>query len=225
MANVSKVSSTYNSITVQLINLDSSYNQETRYCHWYYKLSGASSYTYAGVVTLGNQISSGGNYTITSLNYNNLYDIKANVKTQNSGIDVTIGPESYSTNRVSAFSWTSSNGDATATQTRNAKSAVDNHGACTNFSYLVWNDMVNKLSEILTARGWSWARGSNNEYATQSNTLMSSNDKTMTALRFNSFKHNIGIHVSTGIDDVVQGAICYGHYFTDLVSIMNNSLR
>lgn len=119
------------------------------------------------------------------------------------------------------WSWTSANtgGNASRTQTRNAYTAVTSQGKLTSFSYLVWNDMCEKVKEVLDAFGYSWY--SNSSYSTFAKTKMTSSDREMTAKRFNSLRFNIGSHYSTGITDRSQGDIIYGSYFTTLMTCVN----
>lgn len=132
-------------------------------------------------------------------------------------IDLYIDPpEALPT--VDAWSWTTSNGNASSTLTRNAYNAVVNRTAVTNFSYLVWNDMVDKVKEILDALGGSW----DSSYATYANTKLSSSNKTLTAVKFNSLRYNIGSRYSTGISEVSPGDEVLGSYFTTLASCINN---
>lgn len=122
------------------------------------------------------------------------------------------------------WSWTSNNGDAGDTLTVGAYVAITDGGATSNFNYLVWNDLVNKVMDAKTAAEYSW----NAKYLSFSNTLMSDSDKTMTAARFNSVRYNIGIHQSTGLDEVVSGDPCLGSYFAALTTALNkwiNSLN
>lgn len=119
---------------------------------------------------------------------------------------------------VEEWSWNSSNGSASATQTKSAYNAITNKGTTDGFSYLVWNDMVDKVYEILDAIGGSW----NSKYASYSATKMSSTDKSLTAKRFNSLRYNIGLHYSTEIDEVYRGDTVYGRYFTMLSNCINS---
>jgi hypothetical protein len=57
---------------------------------------------------------------------------------------------------VDAWSWSVSNGSATTSQTSTAYSVALNHGVTSNFSYLVWNDMIDKINEVVVAAGYSW---------------------------------------------------------------------
>ena len=119
--------------------------------------------------------------------------------------------------KVDPWSWSQSNGDASASQTRAAYSAVSSKGRVSDFSYLVWNDMVNKVKEILDSQGLSW----NSRFASYAGTLMGSGSRTLTATKFNSLRYNIGLHYSTGIDTVYRGDTVSGWYFTTLASCIN----
>lgn len=119
---------------------------------------------------------------------------------------------------VVKWSWSASNGSASASQTSAAYSAVVNKTAVTNFSYLVWNDLVDKVKKILDATGDSW----DSSYATYANTKMTSSDKTLTATKFNSLRYNIGSHYSTGIYDVAPNDDVLGSYFITLASCINS---
>lgn len=118
---------------------------------------------------------------------------------------------------ITKWSWTASNGNASASLTQAAYSAVVNKTAVTNFSYLVWNDLCDKVKEILDATGGSW----DSTYATYANTKMTSSNKTLTATKFNSLRYNIGSHYSTGITDVYPNDDVLGSYFTKLASCIN----
>ena len=118
---------------------------------------------------------------------------------------------------IDYWSWTSSNGSASSTQTRNAYTAVTSHGYTEDFSYLVWNDLVDKVQEILDAEGEGWST----MYASYSATRMTSSSKTLTATRFNALRQNIGAHVATGINEVSRGDRVYGDYFITLTDCIN----
>lgn len=115
---------------------------------------------------------------------------------------------------VEKWSWTSSNGSAGDSQTSAAYSAVTGKGKLSNFSYLVWNDLCDKVKEILDSLGRSW----DTTYASYSATRMTSSDKKLTAVRFNSLRRN----VSTSYSAVSRGSTVYGSYFTGLASQINS---
>lgn len=118
---------------------------------------------------------------------------------------------------VLAWSWSKSNGSATTTQTKKAYTAITSNGYVSDFSYKVWNDMVDKTKEALDACGESWS----SKYATYANTRMSSSDKVLTATKFNSLRFNIGSHEATGIADKSKDEYVYGEYFTILTDKLN----
>lgn len=119
---------------------------------------------------------------------------------------------------VKLWSWTSSNGDASAAQTRAAHTAVRTQGPVADFSYFVWNDLVSKVRETLTAVGASW----DTSYLSLSRTKMNSSDKTLTADRFNSLCYNIDLYQPTGIDEVSPGEKVYGRYFLTIAEKIND---
>ena len=123
--------------------------------------------------------------------------------------------------KVKPWDWTASNGNASATATKAAYTAITNRGATTAFSYLVWNDLVDKVLEALSAEGDSWNTNSS-KYLSSSSTKMSSSDKTLTAARFNALRWNIGRHYSTDITDRSKGQQVLGSYFTTLTDALNS---
>lgn len=118
---------------------------------------------------------------------------------------------------IELWDWDLSNGDATAQETQKAYRAITNQGPTSGFSYKVWNDMCAKVKEYLDFAGYSWS----SYYANYSNTQMTTNDKTLTAKRFNSLRQNIGSHLSTGINEVSTGDTVYGSYFITIMEVLN----
>lgn len=118
---------------------------------------------------------------------------------------------------IDKFYWNQSNGSASAQATQAAYGAAYNNGAVSQFSYLVWNDIVDKVKEVLDESGFYW----DTAYATYENTKMSAQDKTLTAARFNSARYNVGIHHATGIAEKYGGDTVYGSYILTLVSKLN----
>lgn len=174
-------------------------------------------------------------YTATSTSLSKTFyvvspgkDYAANVKVGASGSTATwIGKQSFTTPKeesrpsVDRWSWNSSNGSASASQTMSAHSAVTSRGKTNNFSYLVWNDMVDKVNELVRAYGKGW----DGRYASLSSTRMSSYDKEITAIRFNSLRLNLslsGSHsFSTWIPTVSRGDTVYGSYFANIATEIN----
>lgn len=118
------------------------------------------------------------------------------------------------------WSWTASNGSATAAQTAAAYAAVTGQGETTDFSYLVWNDLCAKVREVRTYAGvGSWDTAVYGQSYAQ--TCMTSADKTLTALRFNALRYNIGSQYPTGISELSAGDAVLGSYFTTLTTAVN----
>lgn len=118
---------------------------------------------------------------------------------------------------VDYWDWNASNGSASATRTKAAYRAVRDNGEVSDFHYLVWNDLVDKIYEVKQYAGFDW----NAKFDLYANTRMTSTDKVLTALRFNSARYNIGIHISTGIDDVRRGDDVMGDYFLTIADCIN----
>lgn len=115
---------------------------------------------------------------------------------------------------VDTWSWTSS------TARSKAYSALTSNGSTGNFSYSVWNEMCDKVKEVLDATGGSW----DSTYASLSATKMTSSSKTLTAKRFNSLRYNIQKNVYVNASTVpaaTTGDIVYGSYFTYLMTRVN----
>lgn len=121
---------------------------------------------------------------------------------------------------IDHWSWSQSNGEASRSQTTSAYNAITNQGLLSDFSYKVWNDMVQKVNDILYEFGYDW----DGTYLSYGRTKMSSSDKEMTSDRFNSLRYNIGIHYSTGLNvhDLDTGKPVMGWYFTRLTDCMND---
>lgn len=115
------------------------------------------------------------------------------------------------------WSWTTSNGSASAAATKAAYAAVTKKGPTTDFSYIVWNDLVDKVNEAVVAAGSSWST----LYATFPQTKMTASDRAPTAKRFNALRQNIGSHISTGISEVSSGDVIKGNYFVILADKLN----
>ena len=185
MAGISYVSSTETSITVNIVNMDTTYNGAQRTV--YYSLDGVLK----GSRTLPNLSSSGGQFTFSGLSPGTWYVVSARI---------TIATEAWEVNLVDEFqtdeaavvlpdkwSWYASNSpqyEATAMQTRNAYYAVTGGGSVADFAYEVWNDLCYKVAEIREYVGSGW----DTTYANFSNTLMTWSNRTLTARRFNSLR-------------------------------------
>lgn len=214
MAYIDLVSTSESTITVQMAGLDTGYTVSDRTCDWY--IDGS----YDGSVRLGAGISSGGRYTFRGLDSDTRYSLKALITAPSVAGSYTFTGSAWTDPpaiQIDPWSWSSSNGSASSTQTRNALTAVQNNGYLTNFSYLVWNDLCDKVKEVLDAIGAPW----DSYYASYSSTRMSSGDRYLTAKRFNSLRYNVGSYYATGINEVSRGDIVYGWYFVTITNSLN----
>lgn len=121
---------------------------------------------------------------------------------------------------VDDWDWTISNGSASAAQTQLAYAAITGRGKCTDFSYLVWNDIVHKTYEVITDRGGAW----NTDYGTLAETLMTATDKHMTAQRFNAVVWNLAQYKTPNVTRKNKGDPMLGSYFIDLTNSINNTI-
>jgi hypothetical protein len=175
-------------------------------------------------VRLANKVTSGADYTFTGLDASTTYTVKAfvdNISGMSSGLTLT---KSVKTDakaiEIDTWYWYGSNGSASASATAAAAEAIVYGGSTKDFSYLVWNDMVDKVKEVLDATGGKW----DSTYASYSGTRMKSSDKTLTATRFNSLRLNIQNNVwlnPTSVPFAYTGDEVKGSYFTDMMSAVN----
>ena len=135
----------------------------------------------------------------------------------------------YAIKTITPWSWSASNGSASNTQTAEAYSAIIKKEPVSNFSYLVWNDLVDKVIEMRKGAGksdWSTSNSDGtNIYISSSATKMTSTDKTLTAKRFNALRWNIGTVVSTDITDKNPGDEVKGSYFIALAEKLNEAIN
>lgn len=125
------------------------------------------------------------------------------------------------------WSWTDSNGTASASETYAAYLAVSNQGRTSDFSYRVWNDLVDLTQTAITeglGSSWQTSSPSGKTYLSYSSTRMSASNKVLTAARFNSLRYNIGYRVSTGITDRETGQPVLGSYFLTLANKLNEMI-
>lgn len=205
---------TTDSISARLVGINTDYPNNKVRVTFYVAGSQVSSFTFAGVPSSGTTKW----MTKTGLKPGTRYSVSIEAE------DLVTGWSNSWSDRVttdkilvSAWSWSSSNGTASASQTKTAYTALTNNGSTSDFSYLVWNDMCSKVIEIENAAGLTWST----KYASYADTKMSSSDKVLTATRFNSLRYNIGRSYSTGINEVASGDTVYAWYFTTLARCMN----
>lgn len=180
----------------------------------YYGTSSSSMTSYKTLST------SSTSYTLSGLSESTTYYMYLYASSTTTGGTATGSTVSATTSssKPDLWSWTASNGSATATQTSAARTAVTSNGYVTSCSYLVWNDMCDKVQAVLDCAGITW---STHYGLTLAQTKMTSSSKVMTAARFNSLRYNVGSHYSTGISEVSTGDIIYGSYFTTLMTKVN----
>ena len=205
---------TTDSISARLVGINTDYPNNKVRVTFYVAGSQVSSFTFAGVPSSGTTKW----MTKTGLKPGTRYSVSIEAE------DLVTGWSNSWSDRVttdkilvSAWSWSSSNGTASASQTKAAYTALTNNGSTSDFSYLVWNDMCSNVIEIESAAGLTWST----KYASYADTKMSSSDKVLTATRFNSLRYNIGRSYSTGINEVASGDTVYAWYFTTLARCMN----
>lgn len=205
---------TTDSISARLVGINTDYPNNKVRVTFYVAGNQVSSFTFAGVPSSGTTKW----MTKTGLKPGTRYSVSIEAE------DLVTGWSNSWSDRVttdkilvSAWSWSSSNGTASASQTKAAYTALTNNGSTSDFSYLVWNDMCSKVIEIENAAGLTWST----KYASYADTKMSSSDKVLTATRFNSLRYNIGRSYSTGINEVASGDTVYAWYFTTLARCMN----
>ncbi len=205
---------TANSVT---FNVQNRGNYYMRFYVRYY--SGNQEEVHDSYVADGRYISSD-SYTVTGLSASTHYVVNVGYADTADASGVTwIGTSDFTTQSISIvpWDWLASNGTATALQTQAAYAAITRHGATSNFSYQVWNDMCDKVMSVYSLTGGNWSE----RYTSYEGTKMTAANKTLTAVRFNSLKKQIDDHVPTGIGVVDSGDTVYGSYFTTLMSALN----
>lgn len=205
---------TTDSISARLCNIDTNCESNEFRCTFYVAGNKVSSFTFNSIPSSGTTAWR----TKTGLKPGTRYSVSIEIEDLDTGWS-----NSWSTRVttdkivVASWSWSSSNGTASASQTKAAYTALTNNGSTSDFSYLVWNDMCSKVIEIENAAGLTWST----KYASYADTKMSSSDKVLTATRFNSLRYNIGRSYSTDIQEVSSGDTVYAWYFTTLARCMN----
>lgn len=173
-------------------------------------------------------------FTFRNLSAGTSYNIKVSVFKVVSGQDdewLTNIEDSFQTEEIPVLPWTWDDcqtiegdvGEASDLETMSAYSAITKQMETTEFSYKVWNDLCAKTREVRTARGSSSWRS---DFLSYSDTSMYSNDKILTAERFNSLRINIGSmqDVSSIPYPVIKGGEVYGSYFITLTNALNREI-
>ena len=131
---------------------------------------------------------------------------------------------------ISGWKWTDANYYSTlgvyadATQTITAYNALIKRQSTRNFSHKVWNDMCQRVEEILEYTGRSW----DSTYGSYLSTIMGSSDTNeLTAKRFNAIRNNLDfVYIECfgskmGIAKVSPGEDVLGSYFIRLAESIN----
>ena len=234
MAKITVSSKTSYSVTLWISSLDTSWTNGTRTAYWYIgsangSIPTSSSYSQRKTSNIEDGVSSGGSVTFSGLSANTQYGIYCEIyhnSTLLASLEgfVTTSSSGGGSGTLTAWSWTTSNGTATDEETQRAYGALVQALSVNRFSHRVWNDMVYKTKAILDYIGESWDK----YYDYFNATLMTENDRTLTAARFNSLRYNIGSHYSTGINEVNPNDEVDGDYFVILGRAINlwlNSLQ
>ena len=173
---------------------------------YYARLSGAPWHSSSGV-----------GFTLAGLSPNTTYTVE--YKCSGTGYnDSAIGSIQITTasdTRPNNWSWSSSNGTATAGQTQDAYKAVTKVSGYffSDFHHSVWNDLVDKVDEFAIYKYVS-------KCATGTKTT--AGDKELTALRFNKLLSVVNSMASTGITARAQDQEILGSYFTTITAALNS---
>lgn len=132
------------------------------------------------------------------------------------------------------WSWSAANGSfnasaaatATLTQLNDAYTAITQHGKTTAFSWHIFNDLCHWVADLLSEAGGTWS----DNYAALSGTYMTSSDKALTAIRWNSLSYNAqraGSALGKTISFTARskGDTVLGSYFTALVNNLNSAIE
>ena len=170
-------------------------------------------------------LTSDGGETLRAVYY---IDEEGNLETE---AYITI-PEYYIP-EVEYWSWEISNGNASEEATRTAYYAIKNRGATTDFSFVVWNDMVEKVVDLgfaIDGDYFDWDK----RFVNYAGTKMRNKYTTLTAERFNSLLYNIellGERLEVGAIPsdipypVEAGDVVLGEYFLTLTNYINDCIE
>lgn len=124
---------------------------------------------------------------------------------------------------VEPWSWDASNGNATSVATRTAYNVLMGTENPSEFSHLVWNDLVDKAYEVRSARGYTWDTDGGN-YPSVSGCKVSAGE-TLSARKYNGVRYNIGSILSTGIFDQSPGDKITGYKIYHLTEVLNEIIN
>ena len=121
--------------------------------------------------------------------------------------------------QIDRWSWTRSNGSATNLQTQRAYDVLMGDITADNFAHEVWNDLVDKVAEMRSAKGSTWDRAGGT-YPSASGCKMYAGDR-LTADAYNGVRYNIGSVESAGIYDQSPGDQITGYKIYHLTEVLN----
>lgn len=217
MAKIYVYDKTSTSISVYLGDLDEEYSRDDRVLTW--EVDGTEKSTSIAAYASESKVT-----TFRGLEPSTRYTVYATVSSGDGDWEftknVTTEAEEVEEPDLEPWSWDASNGSATTAQTKQAYYFITNQGKTKSFKYLVWNDIVDKLNSILDATGHTW----DVTYATLADTKMTSDDKVLTAERFNSVRNNIRMRYSVSDSEIplaATGKTVKGSYFTAITDALN----
>ena len=131
-----------------------------------------------------------------------------------------------STSNITSWSWTSSNGSASDKQTQIAYEILQGlRPTSDGFSHLVWNDLVNKVAEIRSAKGLGWDENIGGiPYLAKGQCYVSSG-QTLSADIYNSVRFQVGSIKGTQITDRTTGDEILGYYITRITDVLNEIIQ
>lgn len=174
------------------------------YQYFEYRLTDSNGVTHSSGKLTSTSYSCGG------LQENSTYTVSVLVSKSSSGPWSKM-TRTFTTTSLTLWSWEQSNGYlsnlsgyASAEQTKKAYKAITTQGLLSDFSYLVWNDMVNKVYQIKFELDTVW----DSTYASYESTKMSVWDKAVTSKRIRSLYINIGATIEkANAGDPIAGGI------------------
>lgn len=218
--------------SIEITSTSSTYNSITATCQFHVQYGGSGIYVQLWVsgrtvnsayYTMSANSDKTVTLTVTGLSADTQYEVIAFLRT--TAMDPSPVAESQSLGvwteqlPVEPWTWTGSNGQATATQTRNAYAILQGTRAPNDFSHYVWNDLVDKISEMRRAKGYSWTTDGGRLLSEDACKVYAGD--TMSALQYNSIKTNVGSILSTNIPDVSVGDEITGDKLIDLTTVLN----
>jgi hypothetical protein len=221
-------STTTSSITVRLNNLDATWTSNNRKVHWFIQnLSTRNSWD-DGTLNISGGIEYSPDYIFNTLDSGTIYYIYAKIFNSDTGVLLaktkTIRVVTDKAPRPDNWNWYKDD------YTKKAYKAITENGSTSNFSYAVWNELIDKVQEFLEYKKYSditigktlYGCSSSTTYSAMLNKArMTTFDKVLTAKRFNIVRCCIGMMESTGLKDYSSGDPVYGYYFTKLTEALN----